>query len=46
MAIFGIYNFYKLTYICLVKGAEKVAEFIDEPIYEIKNTELFAIQSK
>ena len=45
-AVFGIYCFYKLTYISLVKGACKVAEFVDEPIYEIKDCDMFAIQSK
>jgi hypothetical protein len=29
-----------------VKAAKQVAHFIDQPIYEIKECELFAIQSK
>jgi len=45
-AVFGIYQFYKLTYISFVKGAKEVAKFVDEPIYEIKECEMFAIQSK
>lgn len=45
-AIFGIYQFYKLSYISLVKTAKQVAQFIDQPIYEITECESFAIQSK
>ena len=45
-AVFGIYQFYKLTYISLVKGAKEVAKLLNEPIYEIKECEMFAIQSK
>jgi hypothetical protein len=35
-AVFGVYTFYKLTYICLVKEVAKVGTFIDEPVYETK----------
>lgn len=45
-AVFGIYSYYKLSYISLVKSISKVADFIDQPVYEIKECEHFAISSK
>ena len=45
-AIFGIYTYYKLTYIWLVKKASEVGMFLDENIWSIDEYELFAIQSK